>query len=104
MSGSGGAGGTGGSGGMSGSGGSGGTGGTGGDPGLTFRQANLTNFESYPDPNSDECIKFNGCMWEGQFAFVSGKQTVEWVMMHNIIAVHSKDAQTYKLKTCRMRQ
>ena len=43
--------------------------------GGTYRRANLTNFTSYPDPNSEECIRYNGCMWAGQFAFVSGKQT-----------------------------
>lgn len=70
----------------------------------TWRKANLTNFESYPDPNSEECVKYNGCLWAGQFAFISGKQTESWVKSHNIIAVHSKDAQKYKLKTLRIRQ
>jgi hypothetical protein len=70
----------------------------------SWKQANLTNFTSYPDPNSDECIKYNGCQWAGQFAFVSGKQTESWVKAHNIIAVHEKDAATYKLKTFHLRQ
>jgi hypothetical protein len=71
--------------------------------GLTWRKANLTWFESYPDPGSEECIEFNGCTWAGQFAF-AGKQSPSWVMSHNIAAVHSKDANTYKLKTLRLRQ
>ena len=25
--------------------------------------AHLTNYESYPDPGSDECILYNGCTW-----------------------------------------
>jgi hypothetical protein len=70
----------------------------------TWRRANLTNFTSYPDPNSDECINYNGCLWAGQFAFVDGKQSESWVQSHNIIAVHSKDADMYKLKTLRIRQ
>ena len=70
----------------------------------TWRKANLTNFESYPDPGSDECLHFNGCLWAGQFAFVSGKQPESWVRANNIIAIHSKDADTYKLKTFRLRQ
>ncbi|HYG38366.1 MAG TPA: hypothetical protein VD908_07110 [Cytophagales bacterium] len=70
----------------------------------TWRRANLTNFTSYPDPNSDECINYNGCLWAGQFAFVSGKQSESWVQANNIIAVHSKDADQYKLKTLRIRQ
>jgi hypothetical protein len=72
--------------------------------GGTWRKANLTNFTSYPDPNSDECINYNGCLWAGQFAFVSGKQPESWVQANNIVAVHSKDADTYKLKTLRLRQ
>jgi hypothetical protein len=71
---------------------------------LVWRKANLTNFESYPAPDSDECKEFNGCTWEGQFAFVDGKQTEQWVMQHNIVAVHSKDANTYALKTLRLKQ
>jgi hypothetical protein len=82
-------------------------GGTGGgrDAGnLVWRSANLTNFTSYPDPGSEECTEYNGCMWAGQFAFVDGKQPLQWVMSHNIIAVHERDARTYALKTLRLRQ
>jgi hypothetical protein len=71
---------------------------------LVWKQASLTNFTSYPDPGSDECIKYNGCMWAGQFAAVDGKQTEAWVMAHNIVAVHSKDFNTYKLKQLRLRK
>jgi hypothetical protein len=99
-----------------GGGGSGGSPGTGGGPGpnpgtggssgggLVWKKANLTNFTSYPDPGSEECIEFNGCMWAGQFAFVSGTQPKSWVMSHNIAAVHERDAKTYKLKTLRLKQ
>ena len=73
-------------------------------PGGTWKKANLTNFTSYPDPGSDECINYNGCQWAGQFAFVSGKQTESWVQAHNIIAIHEKDAATYRLKTFHLRQ
>jgi hypothetical protein len=85
-----------------GTGGSSGGGGSGGN--LVWRKANLTNFTSYPDPGSEECIKFNGCMWAGQFAFVNGTQPKSWVMSHNIAAVHQKDSNTYKLKTLRLKQ
>jgi hypothetical protein len=89
----------------SGSGGSAGTAAAGGSgASLSWKQASLTNFTSYPDPGSDECIKYNGCMWAGQFAAVDGKQTEAWVMAHNIVAVHSKDFATYKLKTLRLRK
>jgi hypothetical protein len=75
-----------------------------GDQSLVWKKANLTNFESYPDPGSEECREFNGCTWAGQFAFVDGKQPESWVKSHNIAAVHSKDASKYKLKTLRLRQ
>jgi len=110
--GSGGGGGAGGSGGFGGGGGGSGNadmamggGGSGGGGGgvLTWSKANLTNFESYPDPNSPECTEYNGCEYEGQFAFVNGTMTEDWVMAHNIIAVHEKDAK-YALKTFRIRQ
>lgn len=71
---------------------------------VVWRKANLTNFESYPDPGSEECIRFNGCQWAGYFAFVDEKQSESWVKANNIVAVHSKDAGKYKLKTLRIRQ
>jgi hypothetical protein len=79
-------------------------GGNPGDGNLTFRKANLTNFTSYPDPGSEECVKFNGCMWAGMFAALDGKQPLSWVMSHNIAAVHSKDFNKYKLKTLRLKK
>ena len=85
-----------GSGGASGSGGSSGT--------LTWRQASLTTFESYPDPNSEECIDFSGCDYVGQFAALPGVQSEAWVMGHNIAAVHSKDFGSLRLKTIRLRK
>ena len=66
--------------------------------------ANLTNYISYPDSGSDEATKYNGLEWAGYFSFVDGRQTEEWVQQHNIIAIHSKDAAQYKLKTFRLKQ
>lgn len=70
---------------------------------LSWRPANLTNFTSYPEPGSEECKDFNGCEWAGRFAFVEGQQSEQWVMDHNIAAVHSNDADEYALKTLRLR-
>ncbi len=78
-------------------GGTGGARGTGGATGDTRCQAaNLTwktwkngaktNFESYPAPGSDECIKFSGCLYEGQFAACNDVRPESWVMTHNIVA------------------
>jgi hypothetical protein len=107
-SGVGGASGTGGSAGKSTStgGGAGGAAGAGGSDDATavWNQASLTTFTSYPAPGSDECVKYNGCMWEGQFAGIDGVQTEAWVMAHNLVAVHSKDFAKYKLKTLRIRK
>jgi hypothetical protein len=104
------------------SGGSGGAGsggaGSGGTPGadagsdryidpatLTWRQAEMTNFTSYPDPGSAECIQFSGCKYEGMFAaFGNEVKSPQWVMDHNIAAVHEKDFDAYVLKTLRLRQ
>lgn len=78
------------------------TGGDGSD--LVWQQANLTWYTSYPDPNSEECIEYNGCTWAGYFAALDGQQTEEWVQENNIAAVHSKDFEMYELKTLRLRQ
>jgi hypothetical protein len=72
-------------------------------PGGTWKRANLTNFESYPAPDSEECREFNGCMWAGQFAFVDGKKPESWVRDHNIAAVAQQDASKYKLKNLRLK-
>lgn len=55
-------------------------------PGLTWKTARKTWYESYPDPGSEECVKYNGCMWAGQFAACEGKKPEEWVEQHNIVA------------------
>src|SRR5688500_7789125 len=45
---------------------------------LNWRNANLTNFESYPT-SEEECEDFNGCQWAGWFAFLEHRQTPAWV-------------------------
>jgi hypothetical protein len=69
-----------------------------------WRKANLTWYESYPDPGSEECTKYNGCQWAGLFAGLNGRQTEAWVASHNIAAVHGKDFAQYRSKTLRLRQ
>jgi len=71
---------------------------------VSYKKANLTNFESYPDPDSDECKEYNGCKWAGQFAFVDGKKSESWVKKHNIVAVHEKDGDKYALHKLRLKQ
>ncbi len=73
-------------------------------PSLLWKKANLTNYESYPDPGSEECLEYNGCTWAGMFAALDGKQSEEWVKANNIIAIHSKDFKMYKLKTLRLKK
>lgn len=70
---------------------------------VQWNSADMTNFESYPDPLSEECLKYNGCTWEGYFAAFEEKQTEGWVKAHNIAAVLSKDFDRYKLKTLRIK-
>jgi len=73
------------------------------DEELVWSEANLTNFTSYPEPGSEECKDFSGCKYAGHFAFVDGQQSEEWVMSHNIAAVHSDHGDEYALKTLRLR-
>jgi hypothetical protein len=65
----------------------------------------LTNYESYPAPGSEECIKFSGCDYLGDFAFLGHLSEAE-VRKTNIVAVHDKDAEKLGLakKTLRIRQ
>ena len=51
-----------------------------------WRSANKTNYTSYPDPGSEECIEYNGCMWAGQFAACDEQMPEAWVEAHNIVA------------------
>ena len=71
---------------------------------LSWRTANLTNYTSYPDPGSEECVEYNGCEWAGWFAALDEQQPESWVMAHNIAAVNSTDFDTSRLKTLRLRQ
>jgi hypothetical protein len=73
------------------------------DSTLDWQSANLTNFESYPEEGSSECIDFNGCEWAGYFAGLDGKQSYEWVRDNNIAAVRSDHFDQYSHKTLRLR-
>jgi hypothetical protein len=55
-------------------------------PGLTWKTARKTWYESYPAAGSEECVKYNGCQWEGQFAACEGKKPKTWVKERNIAA------------------
>jgi|GEM_PF-1510139 len=79
------------------------TGGTGGEE-LVWQLANLTWYTSYPDPGSEECVVYNGCMWAGYFAGVQGQMSEDWVESHNIAAVHENDFPGLDGKTLRLRQ
>ena len=74
------------------------------DDASAWSSANLTWYTSWPEPGSEECEDYNGCTWAGYFAGVEGQMTEQWVSEHNIIAIHSKDWNTYKLKTFRLRK
>lgn len=68
-----------------------------------WSKANLTSFESFPVPGSEECVKYNGCAYPGMFEFVGGAQTLDWVKSHNILAIYANDINKYALKTLRLR-
>lgn len=69
-----------------------------------WNRAYLTWYISWPDPGSEECVKYNGCEWAGYFAGINGQQTEQWVSEHNIISIHEKDWGKYRGKTFRLRQ
>ena len=69
-----------------------------------WNRAALTWYTSWPEPGSEECEDYNGCTWAGWFAGLEDQQTEEWVSEHNIIAIHEKNWNTYKLKTFRLRK
>lgn len=57
-------------------------------PNLVWRTAMKTNYTSYPEPGSEECIKYSGCKYQGMFA-ACGEQrkSLDWVKAHNIAAL-----------------
>jgi hypothetical protein len=57
------------------------------DTNLVWKTANKTNFTSYPDPGSEECIKYNGCAYEGLFAACDQQESQSWVQAHDIVSV-----------------
>lgn len=57
------------------------------DPGLVWKSGRKTNYTSYPDPNSEECVVYNGCMWAGWFAHCDEQQSEAWVASHDIAAM-----------------
>jgi hypothetical protein len=69
----------------------------------TWRKARLTWYTSWPEPGSSEWEDYNGGAYCGMFAAISGKKPETWVAAHNIAAVHSKDFNTMKLKTLRLK-
>jgi hypothetical protein len=74
------------------------------DADLDWNRANLTWYESYPDPNSEECIEFNGCYWSGQLAYFDSAQSKTWISNSSIIAVHSDFWSEYRGHILRIRQ
>ena len=55
--------------------------------GLVWKTANKTEFTSYPDPGSEECIKYSGCQYEGMFAGCGPVMPLSWVQSHDIVSV-----------------
>ncbi len=74
------------------------------DCGSQWYNASLTNYTSYPKQNSQECKKYNGCKWAGQFYGLAKKKSKTWVKEKNIVAVHIKDWEWLALKKVRIRK
>ena len=63
---------------------------------LVWKSASKTEYTSYPDPGSPECIQYSGCDYMGMFAACSKTATEAWVSAHNIVAAFP-DFDTLKL-------
>jgi len=57
-------------------------------PNLVWKTGEKTNFTSYPAAGSEECIKYSGCDYEGQFAACDKTESKSWVQSHNIASVY----------------
>jgi hypothetical protein len=73
------------------------------DAALAWWSANKTNYTSYPDPGSEECVEYNGCLWAGEFAACDDKESEAWVSAHNIVAAFP-DFDALKLHDLCLRQ
>jgi hypothetical protein len=65
-------------------------------PSLVWKTGSKTEYTSYPDPGSEECIKYSGCQYMGMFAACNNTATEAWVAAHNIVAAFP-DFNTLKL-------
>jgi hypothetical protein len=63
---------------------------------LVWKTASKTEYTSYPDPGSPECIQYSGCDYLGMFAACSNTASEAWVSAHNIVAAFP-DFNTLKL-------
>lgn len=66
------------------------------DSALTWRTGNKTNYTSYPEPGSQECIELSGCKYQGMFAACEETKSEDWVSKHNIVAIYP-DLRRYEL-------
>jgi hypothetical protein len=71
---------------------------------LSWRKANLTWYESYPDPGSEECIEYSGCEYSGELSYFEETKSPSWINNTNIAAVHSDDWDKYAGKILRIKQ
>jgi hypothetical protein len=55
-------------------------------PGLVWKTANKTEYTSFPEPGSAECVEYSGCDYMGMFAACAKTATEDWVAAHNIVA------------------
>ncbi len=74
------------------------------DCGTPWYKASLTNYTSYPKPDSEECTQFNGCQWSGWFYGLDDKKPESWVKTHQIVSVHMKDWDWLGNRELRIRQ
>jgi hypothetical protein len=56
-------------------------------PRLVWQTGKKTHYTSYPEPGSEECIKYSGCKYQGMFSACGDqRKSLDWVKSHNIAA------------------
>ena len=53
-----------------------------------------------PDPGSEECIKYSGCLYEGMFSACGPVMPLSWVQSHNIVSVFPDFATLQRHDVC----
>ena len=72
---------------------------------LKWSLANLKWYELHQDPDSEDCVEYDGCEYAGSLEFLGQGQVTEgWIQNTLVAAVHAKDFESYGGHILRLRQ